>query len=154
MATTSFPGVPSSSAPFGFRHVGVALTCPSGGAFAGIPSRQGPQSNLGLIDETEHAFSGEPGETAEQSAFPAAFPLVAKLIETLPHPVRDHLPDRYVSALHPPLADKAAAAVAVGGVSRLAAAVEVETVDRTRSMANSSLQSGAKRDGSPGFSAE
>jgi triacylglycerol lipase len=96
------PGVPPSSPPFDFRHVGMALTCPSGGLFAGIPSRQDPQSGLELIDEIEHAFSATPGGTSEPPAFPAAFPLVAKLIETLPHPVRDHLPDRYFSALQIP----------------------------------------------------
>jgi triacylglycerol lipase len=96
------PKAPPSNAPFGFRHVGMALTCPSGGTFAGIPSRQDPQSDVGLIDELKHAFSNDPGATSKQPAFPAAYPLVARFVETLPHQVRDHLPDRYLAALQVP----------------------------------------------------
>jgi triacylglycerol lipase len=99
------PMVPPSGAPFGFRHVGMALTCPSGGTFAGIPSRQDPQSGLGLIDELEHAFSNDPGATSRLPAFPAAHPLAARFIETLPHQIRDHLPDRYLAALQVPARD-------------------------------------------------
>jgi hypothetical protein len=96
------PMLPPSNAPFDFRHVGLVMDCPSGGMFTGMPRPQDPPSDLGLINELERDFRNEPGATVNQPDYPAAYPLVARFLQTLPQPVRDHLPDRYLSALGVP----------------------------------------------------
>ncbi len=96
------PKVPPSSPPFGFRHVGMALTCPSGGVFGGLPIRQDPKSDLGLVDELVRGLETGPQQVPARPAFPAAYPLVADIIEALPQPIRDHLPDGYLRALGAP----------------------------------------------------
>jgi triacylglycerol lipase len=86
-------------AVLGFRHVGSLLTCDRDGFFGDAPQPSPDESRL--------AEDG-PGLTAKLFSwfarrrklnYPAANPAVAKAVQLLPNPVRDHLPDCYLRAL-------------------------------------------------------
>ncbi|HVZ06967.1 lipase family protein [Rhodopila sp.] len=92
--------VPPAASPFDFRHVGHALACPHGGRFGGVPEPGDPAADLSLLAEVRTALAGATGPTApELPAFPAANPVIAKLIEAQPRAIRDHFADRYLAAL-------------------------------------------------------
>jgi hypothetical protein len=100
------PTVPPAVQRFGFRHVGRVLACARGGRFSGTP--QGPlleappaagEGVLTVLDDLLDAATARPDDAARQPPFPSPFPLVPDLVERLPSPIRDHLPDRYLAAL-------------------------------------------------------
>lgn len=91
--------VPMSA--IGFRHVGRSLQCKSGGKFdlatplSALGADQ-PAFASGLVDDLVHGI----GNVATGQIFsPAGLGTFGPLFKFLPPPIRDHLQDRYLTAL-------------------------------------------------------
>jgi hypothetical protein len=101
------PKVPPTESPFGFRHVGRALSCAHGGTFAGATLQEptieelsaGGTGVLSALQDLRTALTIAPKDTPTLPPYPSAHPFVPEIVAALPAPLRDHLPDRYLRAL-------------------------------------------------------
>jgi hypothetical protein len=95
------PCVPDSIGPLVFRHVGRMLKCPSGGKFdPAMPlsntENDDPRFAPGARDSFRNQLSAFLGGRFLSPQGPGA---LGRMFAFLPLAIRDHLPDRYLSAL-------------------------------------------------------
>ena len=93
------PQVPPPDGLFNYRHVGSVMSCERGAFFEGAPLRDDrslPGIVLKAVDTLFGTLAGIPFATSVD--FPGN-PFAGAVINHLPPPLRDHVPDRYLRAL-------------------------------------------------------
>lgn len=97
------PCVPDSIGPLVFRHVGRMLKCPSDGKFdpampLSTSDNDDPRFAAGVRDNFRNQLSAFLAGRFFSPQGPGA---LGRMFAFLPFAIRDHLPDRYLSALSP-----------------------------------------------------
>ena len=95
------PKVPPAEAPFDFRHVGRLLSCPRGGPFAAANLQALAPETPADAGGSLKGLLGQPAAKAPAGPwnYPGEHAIATAVVEHLPAPLRDHLPDCYLRAL-------------------------------------------------------